>query len=456
MKRLKLYEVIETQSIKEAMAATDRNGLQMCFVVDKKRRLTGCVSDGDIRRAILKGIDIGRPVTEIMNPQPIVLKERQRQDPTLMRRGVSRLTRLLHGARVIPLVNEAGRFVDLLSCDDLRRFDPSHRDKLPPVRRVLVVGGGGYLGSAVTRRLLEKGFEVRVLDIFLFGQSTLKAFEKNKKLEIVNGDVRNIATVASSLRGMEAVINLAALVGDPACRQRPEDALITNYLANKALAEACKYLQINRFLYASTCSVYGAGKGLLDENSSLNPISLYARSKIASEDAVLKLADGNFSPTIFRMSTLFGLSKRMRYDLVVNRMCMTAFRDRQIILEGGGQWRPLVHVDDAAEAYVLALRAPLHQVQGEVFNVGAESLNYRIEDIPPIIQRVFPRAHVLRKSSDTDPRDYRVAFGKIKRVFGFRTQWTVERAAREIRRALMKGEYCDFEKRSYYNANPER
>jgi nucleoside-diphosphate-sugar epimerase len=456
MNRLRQYQVAETQSIKEAMAVTDRNGLQMCFVVGKKGRLSGCVSDGDIRRAILKGIDIGRPVAEIMNQQPIVLKENQCQDPSLIRRWVSRLTGLLHGARVIPVVNEAGRFTDLLSCNDLRRFDPSRREKLTSVRRVLVVGGGGYLGSAVTRHLLEKGFDVRVLDIFLFGQSPLRAFEKNKKLEIVNGDVRNIATVASSLRGMEAVINLAALVGDPACRQRPEDALITNYLANKALAEACKYLQINRFIYASTCSVYGAGKGLLDENAPLNPVSLYARSKIASEEAVLKMADGNFSPTIFRMSTLYGLSKRMRYDLVVNRMCMTAFRDHQIILEGGGQWRPLVHVDDAAEAYVLALRAPLQHVQGEVFNVGVEFQNYRIEEIAPIIKGVFPQAHIIRKPSDVDQRDYRVTFAKIKRALGFRTKWTVEMAAKEIRHALMKGKYCDFEKRSYYNADPER
>lgn len=308
----------------------------------------------------------------------------------------------------------------------------------------------------MTRRLLEKGFEVRVLDIFLFGQSPLRAFEKKKGLEIVNGDVRNIATVASSLRGMEAVVNLAALVGDPACRQRPEDALITNYLANKALAEACKYLQINRFLYASTCSVYGAGKGLLDENAPLNPLSLYARSKIASEEAILKLADGNFSPTIFRMATLFGLSKRMRYDLVVNRMCMTAYRDSQIILEGGGQWRPLVHVEDAAEAYVLALRAPIHEVQGEVFNVGAESQNYRIKEIAPIIKGVFPQARIIRKPSNVDTRNYCVAFGKIERALGFRTKWPVEKAAKEIRHALMKGNYCDFEKRSYYNANPER
>jgi nucleoside-diphosphate-sugar epimerase len=292
---------------------------------------------------------------------------------------------------------------------------------------------------------------VRILDSFIYGRRSLESFAGDENLEVIEGDLRSIHTCVSSLSETDAVVLLAAIVGDPASKARPTETIETNVLAAQALASASKLHQINRFLYASTCSVYGIGADLLDENAPLNPVSLYARTKIESEKIILGMGDEYFNPTILRMGTLYGCSHRMRFDLVVNTMSMKSFVDGKIQVFGGRQWRPLLGVEDAAEVYVRCLEANLQDVGNQVFNVGSDSQNYQIDEVAEIIGTSLGGIPITRDHSNLDARDYRVSFVKLNQTLGFAPQQTIESEARTIFDKLRSGEIRNPAQRIYYN-----
>lgn len=454
MKGKKLSEAIAPvrSSIKEVMRVIDHSGLRVAYIVDTKKRLVGAVSDSEIRRAILKGVDISEPAKSIVNPSPIVLRQKDLGNHYAAMKTVRQLLSKMPDSRYILLVNNKNMPKKLILCSGLLGEEKLRARSTG--RRVLIVGGAGYLGSVLSRRLIEKGFKVRVLDLLMYGIEPIAKLMDNKNFEFIEGDMRNISTIALSLADVDSVINLAAVVGDPACTNKPEDAIETNYLANKSLAEACKYHQINRFIYASTCSVYGAmdGDKPLDENSPLNPVSLYARSKIQSEEGILSLADENFSPTILRMGTLYGYSMRMRFDLVLNTMTKTAVIDKKISVHGGGrQWRPLLHVEDAAEAYLKCLEAPIKKIKCEIFNVGSEKQNYQILQIARIIQKCVPGARLIIEGKAGDPRNYLVSFSKIEKTLGFKACKKVREGILRIKKAIETKEITYTDNPKYYN-----
>jgi len=324
---------------------------------------------------------------------------------------------------------------------------------------ILVVGGAGYLGSVLVRKLLERMFTVKVLDNIMYGIGPIEPLLSHDRFKFIEGDARNISVLVKALNNVDAVINLAAIVGDPACTNKPESAIETNYLANKILAEACKFHQVNRFIYASTCSVYGTmdGEKELDENSALNPVSLYARSKIQSEEGILSIEDENFSPTILRMGTLYGYSPRMRFDLVVNSMVKNAIVDKKIFIHGGGrQWRPLVNLEDAAEAYIKCLEAPLKRIKGEIFNVGSGRQNFQIIEIGRITHALIPGARLVIEEGKTDQRNYVVSFSKIEKRLDYRATRKLEDSILYIKKAIENGEIADVNDPKYYNveSNP--
>jgi nucleoside-diphosphate-sugar epimerase len=222
-------------------------------------------------------------------------------------------------------------------------------------------------------------------------------------------------------------------------------------LAAQALASASKLHHINRFIYASTCSVYGIGADLLDEDAPLNPVSLYARTKIESEKIILGMGDEYFCPTILRMGTLYGYSHRMRFDLVVNTMSMKSFVDGRIQVFGGSQWRPLLGVEDAAEVYVRCLNAGLQDVGNQVFNVGSDSQNYQIDQVAEIIGGSLGGIPIARDHSNLDARDYRVSFVKLNQTLGFSPQQSIAGEARTIFDKLQSGEIRNPAQRIYYN-----
>ncbi len=319
------------------------------------------------------------------------------------------------------------------------------------VEDVLVVGGAGYIGSVLTRQLLTAGYRVRILDLQLFGGSPIEELKDHSRLEIMQGDFRNVEDVVRSLRGMDAVIHLAAIVGDPACAVDQDTTIGVNYGAAKMIAELAKANGISRFLFASTCSVYGASDDIIDESAALNPVSLYATTKVDAERALLETADDVFQPTILRLATAYGWSHRPRFDLVANLISARAVTHGEFSIFNGEQWRPFINTRDISRAFVMVLESPLERVGGEIFNVGDNDQNYTLKQLGEIVADVAPAAKMLEVRNDEDPRNYRVRFDKIRNAIGYRAAVTLEEGVREIIEAVQAGRVTDWTDPIYSN-----
>lgn len=458
--RIAKLTVNENESIKTTMQAIDNGALGIAFIVNDDGKFVGLVTDGDVRGAILRGVRIESPIREIMNTKPIVLTDKMDEEELLALQNREPIkSKLAIGYSLkIPVVDSESRVRDIILL--------YHGGKKPSllsqsgsrdwgaVKKVMVIGCAGYLGSVLTRLLISKGFIVNGLDNLMYGDYGIKELYKKKGFNFVEGDVRDIKVLMESIKGCDAVIHLAAIVGDPACKLDAEETISINYLATKMITEVCKYSQINRFLFASTCSVYGASEtpgSLITEDSLLNPVSLYAEMKIKSEKAILEAMDENFSPTILRLATIYGLSPRMRFDLVVNLLTAKATTEGKITIFGGDQWRPLLHVADAAEAFIRCLEAPIEKVRGQVFNVGSNQQNYRILELGPILQSIIPDVQIVKRDDIIDKRSYSTAFDKISNVLGYKTERTIQDGILEIKHALDEGIMGDYTDKIYSN-----
>jgi len=212
---------------------------------------------------------------------------------------------------------------------------------------ILVTGGAGYIGSHLVKKLLSRDYKVRVIDNLMFGEEGIRPFLNKRNFEFIKGDIRHIEDLVEAMRDVYAVIDLAAIVGEPACEVDHNATLTINYESTKALIEIAKYCKVKRFIFASTCSVYGRSSSILDEKAKLKPLSLYAESKMKSEEVLLDNSGNKLVPTILRLSTIYGVSPRMRFDLVVNILAVKAITEGRIGIYGGRQWRPNLHVRDA-------------------------------------------------------------------------------------------------------------
>jgi nucleoside-diphosphate-sugar epimerase len=347
----------------------------------------------------------------------------------------------------------------------LKRYNFERKTDPDSVRQVLVLGGAGYLGSVVVSRLLERGFKVRVLDSFLFGEGSLEDVRSHAGCELVRGDVRDIGAVVKAMRGCDAVVHLAAIVGDPACDDNKQLAMEVTRAATRMLADVARGCGVRRFVFASSCGVYGESESRLDETAAANPLSVYAQTKVDSENILLAAsrrhgdpstaAAGDFAPTILRLGTLFGLSPRMRFDLVVNLFVARAASLGKITVLNGDQWRPFLHVQDAARAVVACLNAETSAVSGEIFNVGSSSLNLQIEQLGAVIARVVPGTEIVRVEN-ADRRNYRVSFEKIEKVFNFQCERTLESGIEEIYAAIQSGVIGDFTIEQFNNQTAMR
>ncbi len=446
--------ISKNDTIKEAMRKIDASGLGVAFIVDDSKKLAGVITDGIIRRAILEGVDINDNVETISNKDPVYMKSEQSKEDLIKKQEV-RDKLPASGPLKIPVLDEEMKVIDIafLSRGRASKVLKASGNK-GSVKKVLVVGGAGYLGSVICRLLLDKNYKVRVLDNLMNGDHGISDLYDNEDFEFIEGDMRNIQTVTDAIRGVDAVIQLAAIVGDPASALNPKETIEINYLGTRLLADICKYNQINRFIFASTCSVYGASPTpdqRLDENSDLNPVSLYADMKLKSEDGIFDLMDENFSPTVLRMATLYGPSPRMRFDLVVNILTAKAVSDGEITIFGGEQWRPLLHVEDAARAYIECLEAPLDAVRGEIFNVGSNSKNYQIKKVGDLVHNVIPEAKVITEKTKEDERNYNISFDKITRVLGYNVEHDIEDGASQIKDKIENGIYGHYTEEKYSN-----
>jgi nucleoside-diphosphate-sugar epimerase len=317
---------------------------------------------------------------------------------------------------------------------------------------VLVVGGAGYIGSIVIAKLLERSCRVRLLDNLFYGNQAIEPLLSNPNLEFILGDSRNIQDVVRAMSGVRNVIHLAAIVGDPACAEDKANAFQINYAATRMLLEIAKGQGVERFLFASSCSVYGASDSVTDERSETQPISLYAETKLQSEGVLLEARSRSFHPTVLRFATVFGLAPRPRFDLVVNLLTAKAIQDGVITVYNGDQWRPFIHVRDVAAAIVDVFAAPLASVTGEIFNVGDDTLNFTLAQVAEKIREHIPQTRV-EYVENADRRNYRVSFKKIRDCIGYTAKLSLDDGILEIKRAFERREIQNYRQPFYSNVS---
>lgn len=314
---------------------------------------------------------------------------------------------------------------------------------------VLVTGGAGYVGSHLTRKLLQRGHRVRVLDNFVYGGHGLEELAGHPALELQTGDICDDRDLARATKGVRAVVALAAIVGDAACDLDPDRTMAINYASTRQMLGACQAARVERLVFASSCSVYGAnGNDVIHEGSQLNPVSLYARTRIMSEE--LLLAQRDVDVLILRLATVCGVSFRMRFDLMVNTMTACATAQGAIRVSGAKQWRPHLHVQDAAEAFLLGVETP--SAREKIFNVGSDEQNYTVGEVAELVAKHYPGTQIDYAPNGHDLRSYRVTFDRIRTVLGFRAGRTVDDAIAEVGGLMHSGRVEDFRHDQFHNA----
>lgn len=308
---------------------------------------------------------------------------------------------------------------------------------------VLVTGGAGYIGVPLCEELLSRGNRVRVLDVLLHEQSAMVDRLRGAGAELIEGDIRDGPARQRAVQGADAVVHLAAIVGDPACARDPDAAREVNVGGSAGLVQDARDAGITRLLFASTCSNYGRMADPtvpITEEGELAPVSLYATQKVQIEQSLLDGDHGSLKPACLRFATVYGVAPRMRFDLTVNEFARDLWADRDLEVFGEQFWRPYVHVKDAARGVCTALEAPLQNVGGHVYNVGRSGENYRKLDLVQEIQRQISTGRVSFVHRDEDPRDYKVSFDKIRERLGFETLMTVPDGIAEVIAALSAGD----------------
>ena len=303
-------------------------------------------------------------------------------------------------------------------------------------KRVVITGGSGYIGSILSQLLVDAGYQVRILDRFFFGDT----IPQNEHIEKIKVDSRSLSI--DLLEGSYAVLDLAAISNDPAGELDPVKTLDINYRARRRLQELASDAKVERYILASSCSVYGFQEGILDENSPVNPLTTYAEANIRAEDSALELlAKGTeMGITLFRQATMYGLSPRMRFDLAINGMTLGMWQNGSIpVLRDGTQWRPMIHIRDTSKAFIAALSADKDVVNGHRFNVGSNEQNYQIMQCAELVAAGLNKPFKFEWYGAPDHRSYQVNFDKIKNTLGFTPDWTADKAAAEIADALERG-----------------
>jgi len=304
--------------------------------------------------------------------------------------------------------------------------------------RVLITGHNGYIGSVLAPMVRAAGHDIVGLDTFLFEGGTFG--KDGSQIDALRMDLRDVAV--ADLSGFDAVMHLAALSNDPLGDVNPQCTYDINHLGSVRLARLAKEAGVKRLIFASSCSLYGvAGDEMLTEEAAFNPITPYGVSKVLFERDVAELADDDFSPTFLRNSTAYGVSPRLRADVVVNNLVATAFATGEVLIQSDGTpWRPLVHIEDIARAFLAVLHAPRELVHNEAFNVGRSEENYRVRDLGELVEQVVPGSKVrYAEGGGPDPRSYRVDCGKLIRTLPeYKPQWTVRRGMEQLRDAFAK------------------
>ena len=307
------------------------------------------------------------------------------------------------------------------------------------LKSILVTGGAGYIGSVLTHKLVELGYNVRIIDSLIYGRDGISDLISKNSVELIEKDIRDEKTLNEAVKDIDCVIHLAAIVGDPLCKKIPIAAKQINEDATKKLVNISKKQGVKRFIFASTCSNYGSASTIVDENSPIQPLSLYSKTKVNSENFILNTKNSSFEPCILRFATAHGLSPRMRFDLLLQEFLRDAILDKKIRIYGPNFWRPLSHVDDISNACITTIKSSKNLISGQVYNVGNTSENYTKKMLAEIIQEFVPSTEIEITGSKTDLRTYKVSFDKIKNNLKFISKKTIRNSIQDILSKIEKG-----------------
>ena len=307
------------------------------------------------------------------------------------------------------------------------------------IKSILVTGGAGYIGSVLTHKLVELGYNVRIIDSLIYGRDGISDLISKNSVELIEKDIRDEKTLNEAVKDIDCIIHLAAIVGDPFCKKIPVAAKQINEDATKKLVNISKKQGVKRFIFASTCSNYGSASTIVDENSPIQPLSLYSKTKVNSENFILNTKNSSFEPCILRFATAHGLSPRMRFDLLLQEFLRDAILDKKIRIYGPNFWRPLSHVDDISNACITTIKSSKNLISGQVYNVGNTSENYTKKMLAEIIQEFVPSTEIEITGSKTDLRTYKVSFDKIKNNLKFIPKKTIRNSIQDILSKIEKG-----------------
>jgi nucleoside-diphosphate-sugar epimerase len=326
-------------------------------------------------------------------------------------------------------------------------------------RSVLIIGGAGYIGHFVIRDLLDRGYKVRCLDLLVYQNGVVVTpFFGNRNFTFMYGDICDVDVLERALDGMSDVVLLAGLVGDPITKKYPDESMSVNDIGIQRCIELLNGKGLRQLIFVSTCSNYGliANDALANEEFPLAPLSLYARSKVAAE---LKLINSkglvDYTPTILRFATAFGMAPRMRFDLTVNEFTRELALDRELLVFDAHTWRPYCHVRDFSRLIYTVLEAPLKDVAFEVFNAGGEQNNFTKKGVVDTIVDLLPNAKVRYKEHGSDPRNYRVDFSKVRKVLGFEPKYSVQYGVAELLNAIENHVFDNADNARNFHGNYE-
>jgi nucleoside-diphosphate-sugar epimerase len=311
------------------------------------------------------------------------------------------------------------------------------------MQKILITGGAGYIGSVLVGDLLQRGHKVKCLDRFFFGKESLVDVASNSDLELIKDDIRWFDP--SILKDIDIIMDLAALSNDPSGELDPSKTFDINYLGRSRVARLGKEYGVKRYILASSCSIYGFQEGILDETSKVNPLTNYAKANRKAEEDVLPLCDSNYTVTVLRFATVYGYSRRMRFDLAINAMVLALYKDSKVIpvMKDGTQWRPFIHIRDVASAYNIVMTQHTDKINGQIFNVGSDEQNYQILPLAELVAKSLNIDYEIEWYGIADFRSYKVSFKKFKEAVNFDVKYTPREGALEIYKALKAGDISD-------------
>jgi nucleoside-diphosphate-sugar epimerase/CBS domain-containing protein len=442
----------ENTKIKDVIKKINDNHIGIIAVQDNNNKFRGILSDSDIRRLIIKGISLKHSIKNYINTNPFHLNSDYNQADVIKLITSKKFSELSPG--YIPVLKKK-KFLKFLSVIELKKenyiLKKKVNNKNNNQNRVLIIGGAGYIGSILSTILAKAKYNVRIYDKFIYTLDHLKSLKAFKNIEIIKGDTRHIDNLFSAFQNIDTVVHLAEFVGDPLCSKNPEKTYEINYLATNIIANLCKTFYIKKYIYISSCSVYGQNKNnnLLNEDSELNPQSIYAQLKLNCEEAIFKNIDEDFNFTVLRLGTVFGLSLRQRFDLVVNLFCYQAIKNKKISIINGNQWRPFVHIKDVAYAIKKVIEDKTAVTKQKVYNVIGE--NITIENLARIFKKFNNKIELIQKKEIADLRNYKVSAEKIYTDIKFKPKYNLHKGIKELINFIKKNKIKNINKKKYHN-----